>query len=122
MSVQDNQVSRLLIVLAGLTGAVGIMAAAAASHGDSRNLASIATVCLAHGPALLALGLAARSKVLTAAGLVLAAGTFVFVLDLTVRQWEGHGLFAGAAPIGGGCMILGWVVIAIGGFSAKRKT
>jgi len=115
--------ARLLLLTAGLAGMAGIMAAAAASHGgESRNLAAIAAICLAHGPALLALGLAGQGRLLRGAGLVLAAGTLVFAGDLGVREWLGHGLFTGAAPLGGGAMILGWVAIAVAGATGLIKT
>jgi uncharacterized membrane protein YgdD (TMEM256/DUF423 family) len=115
MDEPNNWAGRIILIAAGLIGAVGVMAAAAASHGQSRNLAAIAAICLAHGPALLALGLMGRGRVLMTAGLVLVLGTAFFAGDLIVREWLGHGLFVGAAPIGGGAMILGWLGIALGG-------
>ena len=115
--------ARLVLLAAGLAGMAGIMAAAAASHaGESRNLSAIAAICLAHAPALLALGLAGQGRLLRGAGLVLAAGTLVFAGDLGVREWLGHGLFIGAAPLGGGAMILGWAAIAVAGASGSIKT
>jgi len=106
----------VLLLAAGLAGGCGVMAAAAASHGgESRNLAAIAAICLAHGPALLALGLAGRGRLARLAGLVMAGGTAIFAADLGVREWLGHGLFAGAAPLGGAGMILAWVAIALAG-------
>lgn len=121
MDMQDSWIERIIVVAAGLVGAAGVMAAAGASHGgESRNLAAIAAICLAHGPALLALGLMGRGRILTAAGLVLALGTAIFASDLGMREWLGHGFFTGAAPIGGGAMILGWLGIALGG--ALRAT
>lgn len=116
MSRNKGVVSSVLLVAAGLIGAVGVMSAAASSHsGESRNLAAIATICLAHGPALLALGLLVRGRVLAGAGLVLALGTMVFAGDLGMREWMGHSLFPGAAPLGGGGMIAGWLGVAVGG-------
>lgn len=121
--MKNHITARLLIVAAGLAGAVGVMAAATASHaGESRNLAAIATVCLAHGPALLALGLLGRGQILRTAGLVLAAGTLLFAADLGVREWLGHGLFPGAAPLGGVAMMLGWLAIAVAGAIGSRQS
>ena len=92
------------------------MAAAAASHsGESRNLAGIAAICLAHGPALLALALAGQGRLLRIAGLTMALGTAIFAVDLGLREGLGHGLFSGAAPLGGGAMILAWATIALAG-------
>jgi uncharacterized membrane protein YgdD (TMEM256/DUF423 family) len=111
----NNATSRLIIMAAGLAGALGVMAAAGASHGDSRNLSGIATICLAHGPALLALGLLGKGRVLTSAGLLLAAGTIVFAADLASREWLNQGLFPGAAPLGGVGMIGGWLAVMSSG-------
>lgn len=108
-------VPRLLLFCAGLVGATGVAAAAAASHGESRNLTAIATVFLAHAPTLLALALLGRGRLLLGAGGVLAVGTAIFGADLALREWVGHALFAGAAPLGGGAMILGWLGLVLGG-------
>lgn len=112
------------MVVAGLVGAAGVAAAAGSSHmTESRNLAGIAAICLSHGPALLALGLFGNSRMLLVAGWMLAAGTLVFVGDLGLREWVGNGLFPGAAPLGGGAMLLGWACVAVAGFFglARKK-
>jgi uncharacterized membrane protein YgdD (TMEM256/DUF423 family) len=129
MRTLDNETSpllagtgnRLAIITAGFCGAAGVMAAASASHvGESRNLSAIAAICLAHGPALLALGLAGRGRILALASILLGFGTVVFAADLGVREWRGHGLFTGAAPLGGFSMIAGWVVIIFAGVLSGR--
>jgi uncharacterized membrane protein YgdD (TMEM256/DUF423 family) len=104
---------RLIIAFAALTGAVGVATAAQASHGESRNLGAIATIALAHGPALLALGLAGRGRALATAAVLLAGGTLLFIADLAWREWMGTALFPGAAPIGGGLMIAGWLAVVV---------
>ncbi len=112
--------ARLTIVVAGILGGGGVMAAAGAAHGgDGSNLGPIAMVCLAHGPALLALGLSSpRGRLFGLAALLLGLGTLVFAGDLLVRQYLGHSAFPLAAPIGGIGMIGGWAaVIAAGLFS-----
>lgn len=107
---------RVLVGVAGLLGAIGVATAAMASHGeDVRNLAAISAMALAHAPVLLVLGLAGRSRALSIAGLVLATGCAIFVGDLAMRHWMGTSLFPGAAPIGGGGMILGWLAVAVAG-------
>ena len=112
MAGRNDIARRLALAAAGLIGAGGVMAAAAASHGEeSRNLAAIAAIALAHGPALLALGLAGRGRMLTMAAMLLAAGTMIFAGDLGMREWLGHGMFPGAAPLGGVGMIGGWLAI-----------
>lgn len=118
----DRDVMRLVLAAAGLIGAAGVASAAAASHGgEGRNLAAIAAICLAHGPALLALALAGRGRLLRAAAILLAAGTIVFVADLGMREWQGYGLFPGAAPVGGVGMIAGWVAIAAASIFWRRS-
>jgi uncharacterized membrane protein YgdD (TMEM256/DUF423 family) len=113
---------RLTLAAAGLIGAAGVMAAAAASHGgDSRNLAAIAAIGLAHGPALLALALAGRGRVLGIAAALLAAGTIIFAVDLGLREWLGQGMFPGAAPLGGVGMIGGWLAIVVAALLPGRR-
>ena len=111
---------RLLVGLAGLIGACGVAAAAAASHAaESRNLAAIAAIALAHGPALLAIGLAGRSRPLALAGALLGLGTVLFCADLAMREFGGQALFPGAAPFGGGAMMLGWLSITAAGLLSR---
>ncbi|NMA99056.1 MAG: DUF423 domain-containing protein [Phyllobacteriaceae bacterium] len=111
---------RLLLGFAGLVGALGVAAAASASHAtESRNIAAIASICLAHGPALLAVGLAGKTRAWRVAGAILALGTLLFVGDLAIREWTGQGLFPGAAPLGGGGMIVGWLGLALVGLASR---
>ena len=112
---------RVLLALTGLIGAIGVASAAASSHGDSRNLGSIAIICLAHGPALLALVLSWQGRILRVAGWLLAAGTVLFVADLGVREWLTHGIFPGAAPIGGMAMIAGWLALIPASFKLVMR-
>lgn len=113
--------TRGLVVVAGLLGAVGVAAAAATSHGESRNLGAIAQIALSHGPALLALALFGRGKALLISAGLLAAGTLLFVGDLLVREWMGQGIFPGAAPLGGGAMVMAWLGIALCGALALPR-
>lgn len=122
MTGDRDMTARLMLVAAGVVGAVGVASAAAASHGgESRNLSAIAAICLAHGPALLALALAGHGRVLQLAGVFLAVGTLVFAGDLGVREWLGHGSFPGAAPIGGVGMIGGWLLLVVAGLAFRRR-
>jgi uncharacterized membrane protein YgdD (TMEM256/DUF423 family) len=111
---------RLLIAAGGIAGAVGVATAAAASHGESRNLSVIASICLAHGPALLALGLAGASRLFWWSAILLAGGTVLFAADLAAREWVNHGLFTGAAPLGGMGMIAGWLALVIAALVGAR--
>jgi uncharacterized membrane protein YgdD (TMEM256/DUF423 family) len=112
---------RVLLVLAGLIGAAGVAAAAGASHSESRNLSAMAAIFLAHAPALTALALHGRGRALLTVASVLAAGTLAFGGDLALRQWLDRGLFAGAAPLGGGLMILGWLGLSAAGVLNWRR-
>ena len=117
MTQANPVLRRLTIAIAGLVGAGGVMAAAGAAHGgDGYNLGPIAMICLAHGPALLALGLSPmRGRLFAAAAMLLGLGTMIFAGDLLARQYLGHAAFAMAAPIGGIGMIGGWIAIVAGG-------
>ena len=113
---------RAAIAASGVIGAAGVAAAAGASHlGDSRNLSAIAAICLSHGPALLALGLAGQGRRLAVATWLIGLGTIIFAADLGLREWSGQPVFAGAAPLGGGLMILGWLAIAAAGAIGWRR-
>lgn len=121
MTFNASLLSRLTIVAAGLIGGAGIAAAAASSHGgEARNLSAIASVCLAHGPALLALGLyGLRGRMFGVAAVLLALGTLVFSGDLLSREMAGSPLFTMAAPIGGILMIAGWIAIIAAGLLSR---
>jgi len=114
---------RILIVLAAVMGADGVMLAAAAAHlPDASRLAS--AMLLFHATAILGIvGLAERSIIHLRIGLAGAFGfviaTALFAGDLTLRQYAGHGLFPMAAPTGGTLMILSWLALA---FSAAWPT
>lgn len=111
------------LIAAGVIGALGVAAAAAASHaGQSRNLSAIAAICLAHGPALAAIGFSRlRTIPLGLAAAFLILGTVVFTSDLGMREWTGHGPFPGAAPLGGVGMICGWLCLGAAGFRLRES-
>jgi uncharacterized membrane protein YgdD (TMEM256/DUF423 family) len=114
-----NRVSRVLIVLAGIMGADGVILAAASAHqADASRLASASSMLLFHACAVLAtVALAERALVHARIGLVAAIGFVVaaglFAGDLTLRQYAGHGLFPMAAPTGGTLLIASWLALAV---------
>ncbi len=119
---------RLLIVLAAIMGADGIVLAAASAHQpDASRLASASSMLLFHASAVLgAVALLDRGVVHVRLGLVSAFGFVIaaslFAGDLTVRQYAGHSLFPMAAPTGGSLMILGWLALAaIFAWGAARR-
>lgn len=112
--------SRLLLVAAGLCGALGVAAAARASHAGDDNLGIAANFLLLHAPVLIGLSLLAASRVAVAAGVVLLVGLVVFAGDLAARSMLGGPLFPMAAPIGGGGLIVGWLLVALSGVVGRR--
>ncbi|MGF6429288.1 MULTISPECIES: DUF423 domain-containing protein [Bradyrhizobium] len=118
--------SRLLIGLAAIMGACGVMLAAAAAHlPDATRLAAASSMLLFHAPAVVAtIAVADRAiihaklAVVAAAGFVIAAS--LFAGDLVLRQYAGHGLFPMAAPAGGTLLILSWLVLAVAAVWPKR--
>ncbi|MCA1398463.1 DUF423 domain-containing protein [Bradyrhizobium sp. BRP56] len=118
--------SRLLIGLAAIMGACGVMLAAAAAHlPDATRLAAASSMLLFHAPAVVAaIAVADRAiihaklAVVAAAGFVIAAS--LFAGDLVLRQYAGHGLFPMAAPTGGTLLILSWLALAVAAVWPKR--
>jgi len=103
---------RILIVLAAIMGADGVMLAAASAHQpDAARLASASSMLLFHALAVLAaVALAERGVIDVRIGIVAGWGFVIasalFAGDLTMRQYAGHGLFPMAAPTGGTLLIV----------------
>ena len=114
-----SRAARILIVLAAIMGADGVMLAAASAHqADAARLGSASSMLLFHATAVLAAVALAERGIIRAGigitagfGFVLAAG--LFAGDLTLRQYAGHSLFPLAAPTGGTLLIASWLVLAI---------
>jgi uncharacterized membrane protein YgdD (TMEM256/DUF423 family) len=110
---------RILIVLAGVMGADGVILAAASAHQpDATRLASASSMLLFYAIAVLAVVallergvIHVRIGVVAAFGFVIAAA--LFAGDLTLRQYAGHSLFPMAAPTGGTLLIVSWVALAV---------
>lgn len=109
----------ILIALAGLMGAAGIMLAAAGAHiAPGAGLDSAAYLLLFHatavvgGAALIQQGALWRLVALY----VLAAwvlGAVLFSGDIALRAFAAHRLFPFAAPTGGFILIAAWLGLAI---------
>jgi uncharacterized membrane protein YgdD (TMEM256/DUF423 family) len=105
----------ILLVIAGLMGAAGIVLAAAGAHvARDAGLDSAAYMLLFHavailgGAALTQQGLLWRPLALA----VLAAwvlGALLFSGDVALRAFVGHRLFPMAAPTGGMILIAAWL-------------
>ena len=114
--------------VAGLTGAGGIILAAAAAHGvpDPR-LQTAANLLLLHAAATLAvcgLALAVPRRgiwFLGAAGLLLS-GSLLFGGDLSARALAGTRLFPMAAPLGGTLLIFGWAWVTLAALMVMRQS
>jgi uncharacterized membrane protein YgdD (TMEM256/DUF423 family) len=108
---------RILVALAGLMGAWGVVLAAGAAHlADASRLAAASSMLLFHAGATLgAVALTERGVLHARIGIVAACGFVVAALlfagDLTVRQYAGHSLFPFAAPTGGTLLIASWLVL-----------
>ena len=110
---------RILIALAGLMGACGVVLAAGAAHlADASRLGPASSMLLFHATAVLGTAaltergiLHARIGIVAAIGFVIAAS--LFAGDLTVRQYADHSLFPMAAPTGGTLLIASWIVLTL---------
>jgi uncharacterized membrane protein YgdD (TMEM256/DUF423 family) len=111
---------RPFLAVAGLLGAAGVATAAAASHGGDTNLAIVANFLLFHAATLIGLSLVPHSRFVTIAGSVLLLGLALFCGDLAMRSATGNALFPMAAPIGGGSLILGWLLVAASALFTRR--
>jgi uncharacterized membrane protein YgdD (TMEM256/DUF423 family) len=121
-----TRIQRILIVLAAIMGADGVMLAAASAHqADASRLASASSMLLFHAAAVLsAVALAERGLIHVRIGIVAAFGFIVaaslFAGDLTLRQYAGHGLFPFAAPTGGTLLIASWLMLAVAAAWPRR--
>lgn len=117
---------QLLIAIAALFGAAGVVLTAAGAHAKpGTGLDSAGYMLLFHAPAAIAAcagiaaGLIGRTTGLVAV-VVLLTGVALFAGDLALRAYTGHRLFPMAAPTGGMVMIGGWVLLAVAAFLAMR--
>jgi uncharacterized membrane protein YgdD (TMEM256/DUF423 family) len=114
-----SRVARILIGLAGIMGADGVILAAASAHGaDAARLASASSILLFHACAVIGtVALIERGVIHVRIGMVAAWGFVIaaalFATDLTLRQYAGHSLFPMAAPTGGTLLIASWLTLAV---------
>jgi uncharacterized membrane protein YgdD (TMEM256/DUF423 family) len=109
----------ILIALAGLMGAAGVILAAAGAHGaPNTGLDSAAYMLLFHAAALLG-GVALVQQALLSRPLTIVVllgwivGASLFAGDVAMRAFAGHRLFPMAAPAGGTILIAAWLLLAI---------
>jgi len=111
------RLARILVILAAIMGADGVILAAASAHlADAARLGAASSMLLFHATAVLgALVLSDRGTIDARIGLFAAlgfvAGAGLFAGDLTLRQYTGHSLFPLAPPTT--LLILSWLLLAI---------
>jgi len=120
--------SRLFLLLAGLSGAMAVAAGAFAAHGLPP-LRGDYTVTLwrtgshyqmVHALALMLAVLLSRSqdgagRLLMLSGGAFATGLVLFPGALYALGWWGPSWLGAVAPLGGGALILGWLLLALAG-------
>jgi uncharacterized membrane protein YgdD (TMEM256/DUF423 family) len=125
--MKDFRLFRILIILAGLMGADGVILAAAAAHqDDATRLMPASFMLLFHATAILAVvALTERGVIDAKGGLAATFGFFVaatlFAGDLSLRHFAGHSLFPLAAPTGGTLLILSWILLAVAAAWPRRN-
>jgi uncharacterized membrane protein YgdD (TMEM256/DUF423 family) len=124
---RDFPLFRILVILAGIMGAGGVILAAVAAHqGGAAQLMPASSMLLFHATAVLAVvALAERGVVAARGGLTAAFGFVVasalFAGDLCLRHFAEHPLFPFAAPTGGTLLIVSWLVLAIASAWPRRN-
>jgi uncharacterized membrane protein YgdD (TMEM256/DUF423 family) len=122
-----SRLFRILIALAAIMGADGVILAAASAHqSDATRLAAASSMLLFHAAAVLGVVALAerviihlRIGIAAAWGFVIAAA--LFAGDLTLRQYAGQGLFPMAAPTGGTLLIASWLLLAVAAAWPRRS-
>ncbi|PPQ37393.1 Uncharacterized membrane protein YgdD, TMEM256/DUF423 family [Rhodoblastus acidophilus] len=111
----------ILTAAAGLMGACGVAAAAAAAHvGGAQKLFSVALVLLAHAAAILALT-ARPGRLAAGAAWAMAFGASLFSFDVGLFTLRGAHLFPMAAPTGGITLILAWMTVVFAAATDVRS-
>ena len=117
--MMDARALRILVILAGIMGADGVILAAASAHqGDTARLGAASSMLLFHASAVLAVAALVERGIVHAK--IAIGATFGFVVasalfagDLSLRHYVGHSLFPMAAPTGGTLLIVSWLLVAV---------
>ena len=110
--------STILIALAGLMGAAGVVLLAAGAHAaPGAGLDSAGQMLLFHAAAVVGVAVALHQGLLfrplaLAAAIGLVVGAALFSGDIALKALAGHRLFPMAAPTGGFISIAGWLGLA----------
>lgn len=125
--MKEFRLFRILVILAAIMGADGVILAAASAHqGDAARLVPASSMLLFHATAVLAVvALIERGIVHVNGGLAAAFGFVIaatlFAGDLSLRHFAGHSLFPFAAPAGGTLLIASWLVLAVAAAWPRRN-
>ncbi len=117
---------QILIALAGVMGAAGIMLTAAGAHSKPGvGLDSAGYLLLIHAVAVVAGVAAARQGLILrpvgmAAIWAFVVGASLFAADVAARAYLGSRLFPFAAPAGGMIMILAWIALILAALASLR--
>ncbi len=117
---------RILIGLAAIMGADGVILAALSAHQDhATQLEAASSMLLFHAPAVLAVAALAErgivhGKIAMAAAFGFVVASALFAGDLTLRQFAGHRLFPFAAPTGGTLLIASWLTLLVAAAWPRR--
>ena len=121
--------SMVLIALAGLMGAAGVVLLAVGAHGShvGAGLDSAGQMLLFHAAAVIAAAVALHQALLSrplalAATIGLILGAVLFSGDIAMRAFAGHRLFPMAAPAGGVMLIVSWLGLAIAAVIALTRS
>ncbi len=114
----------ILLACAAVFGAMAVAAGAYAAHGASGDAAAwIETGSryqLVHAALLVALAWTGAGPLLRYARWLLLLGSGLFAGSLYGLAGTGVGSFAAIAPLGGLCLILGWLTLAMAAMVAIR--
>jgi uncharacterized membrane protein YgdD (TMEM256/DUF423 family) len=117
----------IVVMLAGLMGAGGVVLLAAGAHAaPGAGLDSAGSMLLFHAAATVGLAAALGQGLLwrplaIAAVFGLMIGATVFAGDLALRAFAGHRLFPMAAPTGGVVMIVAWLAVPVAAGAALLR-
>jgi len=117
---------QILIALAGIMGAAGIVLTAAGAHGKPGvGLDSAGYLLLIHAAAVIAATVAVRfGLILRPLGIIVICGfvlgAALFAADVAARAYLGGRLFPFAAPTGGVILIISWLALTAAALAGLR--
>ncbi len=118
----------ILIAVAGLMGAAGVVLLAAGAHAaPGTGLDNAGQMLLFHAAAVVAAASALHQGLFfrplgIAAAIGLVIGASLFSGDIAMRALAGHRLFPMAAPSGGVILIASWLALAVAAVIAAART